>query len=74
MEIASNVQINVSQMVLLLILHELVFDKLNVSAYSKPFAKALPGPFSFPLGYGLLPGAFSGLAAKYLHAAAMLPE
>ena len=28
-------------MVLLLILHELMFDKLNVSGYSKPFAKAL---------------------------------
>ena len=43
MKIASNVQIRVSQMVLLLILNELVFDKVNVSAYFKPFAKALYG-------------------------------
>ncbi len=41
MKIASNIQIWVSQMLLLLILHVLVFDKLNVSAYLKPFAKVL---------------------------------
>ena len=29
------------KMTLLLILHALVFDKLNVSAYPRPFAKAL---------------------------------
>ena len=59
MKMASNVQIRVAQMLLLLILHELVFDKLNVSANLKPFAKALPSILKNQEEFGeLVPGLF----------------